>query len=515
MSPLTDISEQLSTTGKVGLASAGVLALLMAKYPDRAIFDEYREGIPHRKGVPLLGMLPIVLSNRYRLHDLQLDNFESLDSLTVTSSSFGVKRRIFTIHPENVEHVLKHNFENYIKGPNLQAATQDLFGHGIFNANGEQWRFQRKAASFIFSVKNFRDHFTDVFVQEMQYVTDHILDSAATNHRVVDFHDLMYKFTLDSFVLLGFGVKLHGLQQEKQVEFAQSFDVCQHNSSWRVAFPFWRSYEALQSIFVPWRKGPTDHLKVVDDFAFKVIKERRQQMAEGHTFKDLLSRFMNTKGVDGELLDDRGLRDIIINFIIAGRDTTAQALSWTFYNLMLHPRVEKKLVDEIFEHVNADLESDSPALYEAIKNMPYAHAVLYEVLRLFPSVPGNQKSALKDDVLPDGTHIQAGDYVTWHPYAMGRSTKLWGADAKSFRPERWFNEDGQLKRESQGQWPAFHAGPRVCLGQQLATLESLVAIVMLLRRYKFTLVHDQEITYITSLTLPMKNGIKVFVEKRQ
>lgn len=83
MSPLTDISEQLSTTGKVGLASAGVLALLMAKYPDRAIFDEYREGIPHRKGVPLLGMLPIVLSNRYRLHDLQLDNFESLDSLTV------------------------------------------------------------------------------------------------------------------------------------------------------------------------------------------------------------------------------------------------------------------------------------------------------------------------------------------------------------------------------------------------------------------------------------------------
>lgn len=131
----------------------------------------------------------------------------------------------------------------------------------------------------------------------------------------------------------------------------------------------------MQSIFVPWRKGPTDHLKVVDDFAFKVIKERRQQMAEGHTFKDLLSRFMNTKGVDGELLDDRGLRDIIINFIIAGRDTTAQALSWTFYNLMLHPRVEKKLVDEIFEHVNADLESDSPALYEAIKNMPYAHAV--------------------------------------------------------------------------------------------------------------------------------------------
>ena len=83
MSPLTDINEQLSITGKIGLAGAGALAALMAKYPDRAIFDEYREGIPHRKGVPLLGMLPIVLANRYRLHDLQLDNFESLDSLTM------------------------------------------------------------------------------------------------------------------------------------------------------------------------------------------------------------------------------------------------------------------------------------------------------------------------------------------------------------------------------------------------------------------------------------------------
>lgn len=82
MSPLS-INEHLSTTGTVGLAGAGVLGLLMAKYPDRAIFDEYREGIPHRKGVPLLGLLPIVLSNRFRLHDFQLDNFESLDSMTV------------------------------------------------------------------------------------------------------------------------------------------------------------------------------------------------------------------------------------------------------------------------------------------------------------------------------------------------------------------------------------------------------------------------------------------------
>jgi cytochrome P450 len=91
---------------------------------------------------------------------------------------------------------------------------------------------------------------------------------------------------------------------------------------------------------------------------------------------------------------------------------------------------------------------------------------------------------------------------------------VWGQDAKVFSPERWINEDGELRRESQGQWPAFHAGPRVCLGQNLATLEALVAIVFLLKRYKFTLLPDQDITYQVSLTLPMANGMRVLVEKR-
>jgi fatty acid omega-hydroxylase len=70
----------------------------------------------------------------------------------------------------------------------------------------------------------------------------------------------------------------------------------------------------------------------------------------------------------------------------------------------------------------------------------------------------NQKYALNDDILPDGTHIKKGDYFVWSPYAQGRSEKTWGPDAKHFRPERWIGDDGDLKRESQGKWPAFHSG---------------------------------------------------------
>jgi cytochrome P450 len=203
--------------------------------------------------------------------------------------------------------------------------------------------------------------------------------------------------------------------------------------------------------------------------------------------------------------------------------------------LMCHPRVENKLIEEINDNITEDVMHDSPALFEVIKNMKYAHAFFYEVLRHYPSVPLNQKYALNDDIWPDGTQIKKGDYILWSPYAQGRCEKVWGADAKEFKPERWINEEGELRRESQGKWPAFHAGPRVCLGkkkkkkkkknqlannrfffigQHLATLEALVAIIFLLKRYKFTLLPGQDITYQVSLTLPMLNGMKVMVQKR-
>lgn len=89
---------------------------------------------------------------------------------------------------------------------------------------------------------------------------------------------------------------------------------------------------------------------------------------------------------------------------------------------------------------------------------------LYEVLRLYPAVPGNRKQALKDDVLPDGTVVYKGDEITFQPFCQGRHEKVWGPDAKEFKPERWISEKGDLIKMDGGKFVAFHAGPRVCLG---------------------------------------------------
>ncbi|KAL0076498.1 cytochrome P450 [Phycomyces blakesleeanus] len=504
-----------ASIGMISSASAIVLGLLALKYPDRAAFYERRKGIYHSRGWPILGATPSMIWNKEVIHEYFLHQFEKSGVLTSAISSLGIPFTISTIDPRNIEHILKNNFENYVKGPAFDEATQDLLGHGIFNSNGERWKYQRKTASHIFNVKNFKDQFTDVFLNGFKIMSEKIFDPAVKENHSVDFHDAMYRFTLDSFILLGFGVHLKTLSTKEKVPFATSFDECQRNAIRRLTNPAWRIGETVRHCLAPWKKTIPQHVETINSFASDVIKNRRDQVAKGEEHGDLLSRFMKCRNEKGNLLDDTELRDTVLNFVIAGRDTTAQSLSWTFYNLMQNPAIEEKLLEEIREHITDSMEDDPPAMYEAIKHMTYAHAVFHETLRLHPSVPNNQKYALNDDIWPDGTHIQKGDYVVWSPWAQGRCVSVWGEDAKIFKPERWITPEGDLRRESQGQWPAFHGGPRVCLGQNLATLQALIVIVFLLKRYKLSLVPGQEITYLVSLTLPMKNGMSVMVEKRQ
>ncbi|KAG2186344.1 hypothetical protein INT43_002782 [Umbelopsis isabellina] len=518
-SPATDLRRLVKNHPFLSASSAAALTLgaLMAAYPDRAAFHPSRKEIPRYPGWPLLGSLPLLLQYRDKIYDALQEGFERVGSPTTFLSALGMPMQIGTADPVNVEYILKTNFENYVKGPTFHSAMDELFGNGIFNADGEQWKYQRKTAANIFNVKNFRDHFTVVFLLELKYMRDNIFDLAVESGQAFDFHDIMYKFTLDSFILLGFGVDLGALKQQDKHPFAASFDIAQANVFQRMLVPGWRAREAATRLLMPWKTSMSYHVRVVDNFARQIVRDRLEESKQLDYIEksDLLSRFIQTSNAEGEPLSETELRDIIVNFVIAGRDTTAQALSWTFYELMMHKDVEQRLVEDIMEHITDDIEDDPVALYEAIKDMKYAHAVFYEVLRLYPSVPLNQKYALNDDVLPDGTQIRKGDYVVWCPYAQGRLVGIWGQDARQFNPDRWLNEAGELKRVSQGQWPAFHAGPRVCLGQNLATLEALLTISLLLKRYKFTLAPWQNVTYQVSITLPMREGMKVFLEKRQ
>lgn len=164
--------------------------------------------------------------------------------------------------------------------------------------------------------------------------------------------------------------------KEGKVPFAESFDFLQRRSAERFVDPLMGIKETFYNAFLTKENTTKYNIKVIDTFAQDVIEKRRKEIAAGkEDQKDLLSRFMAASNEKGEKLSDKELRDAVLNFIIAGRDTTAQALSWLFYSISLQPRIEKKMLEEIEKYITDEVENDSPALYEVISNMPYIHAV--------------------------------------------------------------------------------------------------------------------------------------------
>ncbi|GMH66907.1 hypothetical protein TL16_g04539 [Triparma laevis f. inornata] len=446
---------------------------------------------------------------------------------------------------ENIKHVLKDEFANYEKGKNVREALGEFLGDGIFTADGPSWKHHRKVASQMFS-RNLMRNGTTVALRQVKLLVEKLdkLTQPSSTSSTVDMQDMFFRMTIDVFASIAFGVELDSILSDKPHPFAVAFDEVQNLSQKRFRDPIWRWKRNLQvrscedeaqrgakrratnMIFKRLtdaerriRKG----CKTMKDFAMEVIHSKRREASNNESMgPDLLSRFLDTKNpFDGEAPGDNELRDIVMNFMIAGRDTTACALSWTLYELAKNPEVCVKVVEEIQQVCNGGdaaasrsrTFSDAEYSYENIGNLTYTHAVAMEVLRLHPSVPVDIKFAVKADKLPDGTFIPAGSSVLYSPYAMGRNEKIWGVDAKKFKPER-FVDDGKISEPSQYKFTTFNAGYRLCLGKPLAMLEIKLALAMLLPRFKFSIANGHKGGYQSTLVLPMAPELMMTVTKR-
>ncbi|KAF3493990.1 hypothetical protein DY000_02058407 [Brassica cretica] len=267
----------------------------------------------------------------------------------------------------------------------------------------------------------------------------------------------------------------------------------------------------------------------------KVINTRKQelmsQQESGHDDHDLLSRFMMKKK---EAYSDTFLQHVVLNFILAGRDTSSVALSWFFWLITMHPTVEEQIVREICSVLietrgtenNAASWTEEPLGFDEIDRLVYLKAALSETLRLYPSVPEDSKHVENDDVLPDGTFVPAGSSVSYSIYAAGRMKSTWGEDYLEFIPEtgpalgrpcpeRWISPiDGKFINHDQYRFVAFNAGPRICLGKDLAYLQMKTIAAAVLLRHRITVVPGHRVEQKMSLTLFMKNGLLVNLHKR-
>ncbi|XP_024380866.1 cytochrome P450 CYP94D108 [Physcomitrium patens] len=502
---------------------------------------------------PFVGSLPSAIQHAHRLLDFSVETLRKSPTLTIRYVQSGYTA-YSTANVENVEYVLKTKFDNFVKGERMGDVLFDLLGRGIFNADGNLWKLQRKLASHEFSSRSLREFGVECVQKELQNRLVPVLSQFSENGNVVDLQDLLMRFSFDNICQLGFGVDPNCLEPSlPPVKFAEAFDKANECTLLRFrTFPIMLRLYKFFNIGI--ERGLKESMAVVHNFAQEVIEARRKEFNEnhgdiGHARQDLLSRFMLfTDSSNSEVLvqsdlerkcisdlnldasdakekqkaSDIFLRDMVISFVLAGRDTTSLGLSWFFYALGHNPHVEAKIYDEIKEQLQLQAQEDDSLpssrppgqlfTFEQLKKLHYLHAALHESLRLFPPVPWDSKHAVRDDVLPDGTVILKGERVTFNIYAMARMEANWGPDCNEFKPERWL-KDGVFVPESPFKFATFQAGPRICLGKEMALIQMKLVASSLVYCFKFTLLEDPPRTCL-SFVFKMLNGFPVIVHKR-
>jgi cytochrome P450 len=416
-----------------------------------------------------------------------------------------------TANPANVEYMLKTNFDNFPKGRTFAALLGDLLGGGIFNVDGHAWRHQRKMASLELGSVAVRSYANKIIAQEVEARLVPLLADAADGGTVVDLQDVFRRFAFDTICKISFGLDPGCLEREMPVsKLAHAFDTATRLCAMRgaAASPLlWRMKRLLN---VGSERELKEAIKLVDELAAAMIRERRKLgFTSSH---DLLSRFMASAGGDAHAVDDKYLRDIVVSFLLAGRDTVSSALTTLFMLLSKNPAVAAAM--------RAEAGGDStPVTYEHLKGLHYTHAVLYENMRLFPPVQFDSKFCAAADVLPDGTYVSGGTRVTYHPYAMGRMPRIWGADHGEFRPDRWLTgAGGSFVPESLYKYPVFQAGLRVCLGKELAITEMKAVSVAVVRAFDVEVVGESGSgacapKFVSGLTASISGGLPVRIRR--
>ncbi|KAG0279545.1 hypothetical protein BGZ96_001932 [Linnemannia gamsii] len=484
------------TSNKLKLITA-IIALLTYKYRSHAIGTRRRDDLKEPKGaVPFLGHMFLMASILgTKLHDVFLKNYHEL-GLVWSISLPGIGRMVQGDSPELIEHVNKTNFAAYEKGGHFNVALGDIFGDGIICTDGEDWKSQRKQVTQVFNVKFFREYSSEALSKESLKVLD-CLDKAAASGAVVDFQEFSRAFALDSLGSALFGESFGCIENVKEkVPFIEAIMELLEIASTRLVDPLWKVREAITTVEL--RPGTTR----------MIVKHRADDWSDPDKKRDLLMMFMEATDSDEQPYSDQYIVDMILNLMVAGLTTTSEGIAWTIYMLFREendPEMLKAFVREVDEAFGDGL----PA-FETHKKLKFVEACFYETLRMFPALPRNLRLCLKDDILPDGTRIYAGERFTWSPYTMGRSERVWGSDVETFKPSRWL--DGE-KSSSLKKFNPFHLGPRECIGQGFAVLQATT--ILGFKNFEVQLIEPgRSPAYGVGMTLPMIGGLPVRVSRR-
>ncbi|KAI9151638.1 Transcriptional activator acu-15 [Paramyrothecium foliicola] len=410
--------------------------------------------------------------------------------------------------PRNLDFVFRNECI-FGKGEFFKRRSWDLFGHGIINVDGPAWRAQRRAGLHFLNAPNLRV-LTEVALPRYLGEAVRSLGRRADGTTVVDLQAVVHEVTTQLMGKMAYDMEMHA-----DDDFTVAFEHASGATAERFQNPLWFLTEFVTG--TRFRKS----IRVVKSYGQRIVASAvtNRKAGDGDGDGDSPDKLDDVSGsliksLLDAINDEQLVADAALNYLSAGRDTVAQALTWAFYLLIQHRFVAGKLRKSIHEEAEAvvgsvDLtpENLTPA------KQHYAMAVFYESLRLYPPVPFEIKQTQQATTLPDGTALPKGAVVVWCPWAMNRSTTTWGPDADQFRPERWL-VDGQVVARGAAEFPVFNGGARLCLGKKMAELIAVQVVATLVSTFDFMPAYNGERVSKSSLTLPMEGGLPVYVKKR-
>ncbi|OVA01106.1 Cytochrome P450 [Macleaya cordata] len=364
--------------------------------------QQKRHGLPVW---PFFGMFPSLLIGivqtefyEWLTNVLQRQNYS-----TITYKGTDSFDCVFTADPGNVEHLLRTKFSNFPKGEFFRTKVHDLLGDGIFNTDEELWRRQRKMASIAFHSAEFRNLTTESLIELVHSRLLPVLEEQSASP--IDLQDILLRLTFDNVCMIVFGVDPACLRLGlPEIPLVLAFEDAMELLVLRFAIPTF-ILKAMKYLNMGVEKKLKRSVSQVDKFAEEVIHTRKKELAsdlsnDKKSRSDLLTMFMRLKDDEGNMLSDKFLRDICVNLIIAGRDSSSVALSWFFWLLDQNPTVEKQILQEICgiiaeraPYSDEELSKSSVEHFrpEEVKKMGYLQAAISEALRLYPSVPLDHK----------------------------------------------------------------------------------------------------------------------------
>jgi len=394
-------------------------------------------------------------------------------------------------HPDGVKHILQDNNQNYVKGP-IIGRVKVLFGEGLFTSEGDFWRRQRRLAQPAFHRERIAGFATTMVRRTAERLAR--WEPAIERGEPIDVGAEMNALTLTIAGETLFGRDLSGEASDAGRALAVALAVLAHRAMSYVAPPIWVPTARNRAF----RRAAA----TLDALVYDIIDARQRAHATGD---DLLGMLMAARDEDtGEGMSRRQLRDEVMTFLLAGHETTAVALAWTWYLLARHPHIAEQARGEVIGCLG-----DRPPTVADLPRLPLARMVVEEAMRLYPPVWGVGRQTIAADRI-GGYDIPAGAIVNLSPWVTHRHPDFW-PDPERFDPER-FRPGVERTRPRFAYFP-FSGGPRLCIGEGFALMEMQLVVAMVLQRYRLTLVDERPVAPETTLTLRPCGGLRMRAER--